>query len=810
MERQSSSLHPFILFSISIIFMVCIMSQCAYASSDALKYEDGDGITWDYQIIPAGELSYAPELKTDSIEILGCSMIPKDGVLRIPSSIDGLDVVSIGKEAFKKSSGARMIKEAIIPDHVLNIQSNAFNGCSNMKNLSLPEGLRYIQYEGFSGCGIEEVTIPDSLEYLGMRAFGWCSLKKVTIPKNFDFDFAVNYIFYSCYGLQEYCLKNGDDRYSTENGVLYSKDGKELIAYPQGKYDTSFVIPASVEQIGAAAFSECGLRGVVLPEGLTSIGEGAFTACHDLKTIRIPGGVKEIPESCFEQCHKLETVELTEGLQGIGDYAFEGCVALNSVELPQSVNEIGNLVFNNTSSLTHITIPEGVTELKLSLFANCMALEYVSLPDSLISISDRAFAGYFSEYFALQHLYIPENIQTISDSAFDDHNPYLTFYSTSPVAARYAEAHDIDFVNADRETYTQLVDSGSIGELCKPHILQHHDAAEATCISSGFIEYYFCTRCGKKFSDPDGTIEISSTMTEKKPHTLVHTDATTATETEEGNLEYWTCSVCGKVFSDLDGTNQTNIESMIIPKVTVSGGTDPEKPDQPGQTPGSESGSGGSGEQGQIPGNEGGSGESGEPGQTPGSESGSGDSDQPRVTPVSIVKPVKQKITCKSRYTKSIGSKFRLRAKAKTSLSYQSSNKKIATVNRKGVVTVKGYGTCKIRITASASKKFKKAVKTIIVRGRLAKPGFKATAQARRVKLTWTKVKGADGYELYMKLQEESRYSKVLTKPAKVKGVMHRGLTRGKKYSYKIRAYKKIGKKTVYSKYSKAVTVTVK
>lgn len=788
MERKSSSLHPFILFSISIIFMVCIMSQCAYASSDALKYEDGDGITWDYQIIPAGELSYAPELKTDSIEILGCSMIPKDGVLRIPSSIDGLDVVSIGKEAFKKSSGARMIKEAIIPDHVLNIQSNAFSGCSNMKNLSLPEGLRYIQYEGFSGCGIEDVTLPDSLEFLGMRAFGWgYDMKTVTIPKNFVFDFAVNEIFCSCNTLEEFCLKDGDERYSTEDGVLYSKDGKDLIAYPQGKYDASFVIPSNVERIGAWAFCDCKPGGVILPEGLTSIGKGAFTGCYNLKAVRIPGGVKEIPESCFEQCHKLKTVELTEGLQGIGNYAFEGCVELNNVELPQSVKEIGCLAFNNTSSLTHITIPEGVTEIKLSLFAYCMALEYVSLPDSLTSISSNAFAAYFSEYSALQHLYIPENIQTISDDAFDQHNPYLTFYSTSPVAARYAEAHDIDFVNADRETYEQLVDSGSIGNLCKSHALLHHDAVEASCISSGLIEYYSCTRCGKKFSDSEGTMEVSATMTEKKPHTLVHTAATAATEKEDGNLEYWTCSVCGKVFSDKDGKNQTDVESMIIPKETGSGGTDPVDP-----------------------GSEGGSGDSGEQGQTPGSESGSGDSGQPGVTPVSIVKPVKQNITCRSRYIRSIGTKIRLHAKAKTSLTYQSSNKKIATVNRKGVVTVKGYGTCKIIITANASKQFRKATKTIIIKGRLAKPKLKATVGTGRVKLTWTKVKGADGYELYMKLQEENRYRKVLTKPAKVKGVMHRGLTKGKKYSYKIRAYKKVGKKTVYSKYSKAVTVTVK
>lgn len=766
MERTYFNLNQ-IAFRICLVLLVCMISaHLVYADSDAQKYKDEDGITWEYRIIPPGKLSHAPDVGTDCVEILGCSAVPKDGVLRIPSSIDGITVMSIGEKAFEESPGSRMIEEVILPESILIIKPDAFNGCSSLKHVNLPEGLRYIHYEAFGSCALEEVTLPDSLEHLGIRAFGWGSkLNAATIPKNFVFEEAVNEVFYSCSRFQEFRLKDGDTRYSVKDGVLYSNDGKELIAYPQGKYDSEFTVPEEVERIGKAAFEHASLREVTLPEGLRSIGKSAFAICYNLRAIRIPGGVQEIPEFCFDQCQRLEQVELSEGLLKIGDYSFEGCLVLNHVEIPKSVQEIGVLAFSNDYALTQITIPEGVTEIKESLFANAMSLEYVCLPDSLVSIGPTAFMGHYTEYSPMQHLYIPEHVQSIDDSAFQNHNPYLTIYSISPVAESYAEEHEIDFVHADRDTYEQLVDPGSAGKPCDPHNLVHHDPYPATCTSAGQLDYYYCTRCGKKFSDPEGTEEISATIIEKIPHTLVHTPMKAATETEEGNLEYWTCTVCGRIFFDPEGKNQTDAQSLIIPKETGSGGDGPDEPGGP---------------------------------------------DGPDEPPVTIVTPEKQEITGKDRYTKAIGTAFSLDAQAKTRLVYESSDEAVAKVDGKGVVTVNGYGTCEITITAEASEAFETASKTVVIKGILAKPKLKAVAKKKKVRLTWSKVAGADGYELYMKLQEEKRFRKVLTKPAKVKGVTHRGLTKGKKYSYKVRAYKKVGRKIVRSKYSKAVTVVIK
>ena len=163
-------------------------------------------------------------------------------------------------------------------------------------------------------------------------------------------------------------------------------------------------------------------------------------------------------------------------------------------------------------------------------------------------------------------------------------------------------------------------------------------------------------------------------------------------------------------------------------------------------------------------------------------------------------------------FTKPIGTRFSLGMKAKSPLSYYSADKRVAKVSSGGIVTIKDYGTCKIIITAKESANYKKATKTVTVKGILGKPLLKAKASKKRsIRLTWSKSEGADGYQLYFKAPGAAKFRLAVTKSKKVKGVKHRNLIKGKKYSYKIRAYKTTKRnKKVFSKYSKAVTVTVK
>lgn len=96
------------------------------------------------------------------------------------------------------------------------------------------------------------------------------------------------------------------------------------------------------------------------------------------------------------------------------------------------------------------------------------------------------------------------------------------------------------------------------------HTLTHHEAVTPTCTTTGSIEYWECSACGKKFSDAACTTEVTNVTRPMADHTLTKTDAKAATCTEAGNAEYWTCSVCKKLFSDAEGKTEITAQDTVI------------------------------------------------------------------------------------------------------------------------------------------------------------------------------------------------------------------------------------------------------
>ncbi len=99
------------------------------------------------------------------------------------------------------------------------------------------------------------------------------------------------------------------------------------------------------------------------------------------------------------------------------------------------------------------------------------------------------------------------------------------------------------------------------------HSMKHVDAVEPTCVDEGNTEYWTCAKCGKIFSDKEGTTEIAKedTVIPARGHDLKKTEAKAATCTEDGNTEYYVCQVCGKIFSDKEGTTEITKEDTVIP-----------------------------------------------------------------------------------------------------------------------------------------------------------------------------------------------------------------------------------------------------
>lgn len=272
------------------------------------------------------------------------------------------------------------------------------------------------------------------------------SLKSLTIP-----DGVVRILSgRSISGLDEIILSPTHPTMKIENGLLMSKDGKELLAVIDAGWKREFVIPDGVERIGDEAFyGEKGISSIVFPESVRSIGDKAFNACNGLWSITIPNTVTKVGANPFVGCYQFReiqvasdhpTLKVTNGIlyskdgtrlicrpavvtqssyilstvREIGDYAFYDCYMLKSVPVPYGVKSIGEYAFGNCTKLEKVTIPESVVSIGDGAFAYCQLLKEVRLPERMDDMGE----GVFTWCRALESISLPDGITRIGDEMF--------------------------------------------------------------------------------------------------------------------------------------------------------------------------------------------------------------------------------------------------------------------------------------------------------------------------------------------------------------------------------------------------------
>ena len=151
---------------------------------------------------------------------------------------------------------------------------------------------------------------------------------------------------------------------------------------------------------------------------------------ENIKSITIPDGVTSIGDSAFSGCRSLTDITIPDSVTSIGDSAFSGCRSLTDITIPDSVTSIGCEAFYNCSSLTNITIPDGVTSIESETFYNCQSLSNIDISNSLISIGMDAFAHCKN----LKNIKIPDSVTTIELGAFND----TLWYNNQPDGLLYA------------------------------------------------------------------------------------------------------------------------------------------------------------------------------------------------------------------------------------------------------------------------------------------------------------------------------------------------------------------------------------
>ena len=262
---------------------------------------------------------------------------------------------------------------------VQEIRSRAFNLCSSLTSIEIPNSVTVIGEDAFSYCSkLTSIEIPNSVTKISKRAFVDCvRLSSINIP----------------------------------NSVIEIGDG----AFYGCQSLTSIEIPNSVTVIGKSAFNTCtSLTTVTLPNSVTKIGSEAFMRCTSLTSIEIPNSVTGIGDNAFEGCSSLTSIEIPNSVISIGYEVFIGCSSLTSVELSTSLSCIQNGVFSGCKSLTSITIPGSVISIEPLAFNECSALKDVNLSNGLKSIYHMAFAYCVS----LQSITIPGSVTKFGNKYF--------------------------------------------------------------------------------------------------------------------------------------------------------------------------------------------------------------------------------------------------------------------------------------------------------------------------------------------------------------------------------------------------------
>ena len=178
--------------------------------------------------------------------------------------------------------------------------------------VSLPSTLRYLGMQAFYFFHFTFFTLPEQLEVLESNAFVYCHFDVFRIESTLPAQDIV-YSFYDC-TIDAYEVPEDHPLYQAIDGVLFSKDGKTLLAYPNGRTDEHYDVPAGVEHIVRNAFGTNYLKTISLPIGLKTIADAAFAGCGRLQSIAVPLTVTEIGKDAFWCCVSLELVSLPDGL----------------------------------------------------------------------------------------------------------------------------------------------------------------------------------------------------------------------------------------------------------------------------------------------------------------------------------------------------------------------------------------------------------------------------------------------------------------------------------------------------------------
>lgn len=271
----------------------------------------------------------------------------------------------------------------------------------NTADYTVEDGTFFVRSYAFTDSKtLRNITMPESVKRVGdYSVFANCIIENATIPIRL---------------LEQL---NDEQRKQLVTLSLFGDGVTEIgnSAFSDCSKLTSVAIGNSVTSIGEYAFSGCNsLASIAIGNSVTSIGDFAFYDCSSLINITIPDSVTSIGINAFWNCSGLTDITIGDGVMSIEIATFSGCSNLTSITIGNSVTSIGESAFLDCSSLTSVIIPDSVTSIGSSAFNGCSCLTSITIPDSVTSIGDSAFYG----CTGLTRVTISKNTTNIGEGAF--------------------------------------------------------------------------------------------------------------------------------------------------------------------------------------------------------------------------------------------------------------------------------------------------------------------------------------------------------------------------------------------------------